>query len=91
MAVQGNGKCSLKKAILTFINWAKKNGMALNMKKCGIMIHKGSLKLNTQDKQKKCYLNIPITEEYKYLGIWIDRNVNLKKQILSTKDKLKKS
>ena len=53
--------------------------MKLNLKKCGIMIHKGSFKLNKEDKLNKNFMGIPLTDEYKYLGIWIDKNLNFKK------------
>ena len=29
--------------------WADKNGMALNLKKCGIMNHKGKIKSDSSD------------------------------------------
>ena len=35
-------------------------------------------------------MGIPFTNEYKYLGIWIDKNLNLKKQLRATEDKMKK-
>ena len=43
------------------------------------MIHKGSLKINKEDEQSKSFMGIPFKDEYKYLGIWIDKNLNLKK------------
>ena len=43
------------------------------------MIHKESLKLNKEEKQSKSFMGIPFTDEYKYLGIWMDKNLNLKK------------
>ena len=30
--------------------WAEKNDMALNLKKCGIMNHKGKAKMDNNDK-----------------------------------------
>ena len=35
-------------------------------------------------------MGIPFPDEYKYLGIWIDKNLNLKKQLRATEDKMKK-
>ena len=49
MAIQGRGKPAIKKVIETFQKWAPLNGMKLNLKKCGIMIHKGTLKISKTD------------------------------------------
>ena len=46
MAIQGRGKPAIKKVIQTLQKWAPLNGMRLNLKKCGIMLHKGTMKLN---------------------------------------------
>ena len=54
------------------------------------MIHKGTLKLNKEEQQSNRFMGIPFTDEYKYLGIWIDKNLNLKKQLRATEDKMKK-
>ena len=69
MAIQGRGKPVIKKVIKTLQKWAPLNGMKLNLKKCGIMLHKGTMKLNKEEKLTNSFMGIPLTEEYKYLGI----------------------
>ena len=49
MAMQGINKKPLKNAIKIIEEWAKNNDMALNKKKCGIIIHKGNLNNTTDD------------------------------------------
>ena len=42
------------------------------------MIHE---KRGKKGKKPKEIKGIPIVEHYKYLGIWIDKNINLKKHL----------
>ena len=65
--------------------------MQVNRKKSGIIVHKG--KLHNINEKTTCHKlsKIPIVDNYKYLGIWIDRNLNFKKHLEYVKDKVKSS
>ena len=55
--------------------------MIINKKKCGIIKHRGTLKTDwiiVDGKEIETFKKIPIKEEYKYLGIVIDKNLNFK-------------
>ena len=67
IAILGQGNKKLDKAWELIWRWSYDNGMEINRKKSGIMMHKGSLKkveANTHTKSR-----IPIVQCYKYLGI----------------------
>ena len=65
--------------------------MQVNKKKSGIIVHKGTLK--NVDDSYSCHKlsSIPLVDSYKYLGIWIDKNLNFKKHLEYDKDKIKNS
>ena len=63
--------------------------MTINKKKCGLIKHRGSLKTSwtvVDGKEIETFEKIPIKEEYKYLGIIIDKNLNLKSHVEKIKE-----
>ena len=52
--------------------------MKLNKGKSGIMFHE---KKGRKLKKEKRIEDIPVVEEYKYLGVWIDKNLNMNKHL----------
>ena len=76
LAIIGYDKRELKRAIDTVEEWAEKNKIIINKKKSGVMIH-GSR--GATSKQDKGYIKgYPYKNEYKYLGIIIDKNLTMK-------------
>ena len=58
--------------------------MIINKKKCGLIKHRGTLKTEwtkVDGKDIETFEKIPIKEEYKYLGIIFDKNLNLKRHV----------
>ena len=65
--------------------------MTINYKKCGLILHKGIGLKDNKNRFLNNYLDIPIVNEYKYLGIYIDKNLNFKKQLEYMEKKMKKA
>ena len=76
LAVIGFKKCELKRAIKLIEQWAKNNKIIINKKKSGVMIH--GFKGRTSKLDKGEISGFPYKNEYKYLGIIIDKNLTLK-------------
>ena len=65
--------------------------MAINLNKCGIINHKGTIVTDTEDDPQPKLLGIPVIRKYKYLGVIIDKNLNLKDHLEYIETKIKKS
>lgn len=67
-------KLRCEKALDIIFRWCKNNKMDLNTKKSGIL----QLVRNKNSKWREVQINdIPVVEEYKYLGIWFDNKMKL--------------
>lgn len=67
--------------------------MVINKKKCGLIKHRGTLKtewINIDGQDIETFEKIPVKEEYKYLGIIMDKNMNLKRHVEKIVEKNKK-
>ena len=62
--------------------------MPLNKKKSGVLRFQ---KKREKYADKEEYLGFPIVKSYKYLGIWIDENLNFQEHIKHIEKKIKKS
>ena len=78
----------LKKLIKEIEKWCKLQNMTLNKSKCGIIFHK-HIPVNSISCNQDNVLGIPITENYKLLGVWIDKNLNFVNAINQIKQKSK--
>ena len=76
LAVIGFHKSELKRAIDIVEQWAEANKIVINKKKSGVMIHGFKGRTSRQDKGE--IRGYPYKNEYKYLGIIIDKNLTLK-------------
>ena len=67
-------------------NWAKNNNMIINFKKSGIVPIK-YIKKNSIFKNILEYKKFPILQEYKYLGVIIDKTLNFEKALKKVEEK----
>jgi len=76
LAIVGKSRKKLMKAIEICMKWTLDNKMVINKKKSGIIIHE----LKKRGKKKKILEKeiemIPIVNSYKYLGVYINRNLD---------------
>ena len=77
LAIIGYDKKRLELAINIVEEWADKNKITINKKKSGVMIHSSRGKPCKKDTGD--IIGYPYKNEYKYLGIIIDKNLTLKK------------
>ena len=75
LAIVGLGIRKLKGVIKTTKRWSDRNGMKINEKKSGIVLHKGPQGRWEEDKTID---GIPVVKNYKYLGIEIDQELKMK-------------
>ena len=78
LAIVGFGLEELNRAIVTIERWIDRNRMKLNKGKSGILFHE---KKGRKLKAEKRIRDIPVVDEYKYLGIWIDKNLTMNKHL----------
>ena len=88
LAMVGRSKANLLDAINIVEKWAMENKLIINKKKSGVMIHKYRGKAAKQD--KGFIREYPYKSEYTYLGIVIDRNLTLRKQLEKMQTKMEK-
>ena len=74
-------KNELLRAIRIIDKWPKENGINVNRKKSGIFVIRG-------EEQKDNVEGYPIINEYKYLGILINKKLNIQNHIGSINKKL---
>ena len=79
LAVIGFLKTRLVQAIEIIEKWAFKNKITINKLKSGIMIH--AKRGRSSKKDEGTLLDYPYKKEYKYLGIIIDKNLTLQRQL----------
>ena len=75
-------KNELLRAIRIIDKWSKENGINVNRKKSGIFVIRG-------EEHKDNVEGYPILNEYKYLGILINKKLNIQNHIGSINKKLK--
>ena len=88
LAVIGFDRCRLFKTLDLAEEWARFNNMVINKKKSGIILHKGRGPISKRD--KGLIRDYPIQKYYKYLGIFIDSNLNFGQYIQYIKQKIEK-
>ena len=71
----------LIRVIKNIDKWCNNNGISVNKKKSGIMIIKGK-------KEFSEFGGYPIIEQYKYLGVLIDKNMSIEKHIKMINDRI---
>ena len=77
LVIVGYDKKRLELAISIVEEWADRNKIIINKKKSGVMIHSSRNKPCKKDTGE--IRGYPYKNEYKYLGIIIDKNLTLKK------------
>ena len=81
----GHSKKILKETIKIIEAWTSENLLTINKKKSGIIFH-----VNNSKKLKKMrkYMDYPILEQYKYLGVYIDRSMSYKAHLTYIQGKI---
>jgi hypothetical protein len=71
----------MTKAVIKKIEqWCIANKMKLNKSKCGILFYSSAkhYKLTKFESRLQDIYDIPVVESYKYLGVFLTKNLNMK-------------
>ena len=88
LALVTTGRISLHRCISKMKEWCRENKMEINFKKCGILHIRDSKR--TPRIKDLTVQNIPVVDEYKYLGIYFDDTLSFAKELQSRSNKLSK-
>jgi hypothetical protein len=90
LAVIVHGEAQVKRLVRSIEDWCRRNFMSLNKAKCGAMFLAGHSTLSADELRQKTVEGVPIVAKYKYLGVYLQKNLQPSAHLDFLKEKLKK-